>query len=399
MKPIKKPPLYLLLLLVCIGSVGAVLYTPALPTIASFFGVSFKKAALSMTIYLVGYALGQLPYGPLSNQIGRKKTLLIGLGIAASGATLSLLAAYFHSFSLFLFSRLLFSLGATSGLQVVYTMVGDLYAPPKSIKIASYLTLTFAIGPSISTTIGGFLTDYFGWQSCFVFLALYSLILLTLSTQLEETALFDTKDHLKLGKMISLYKKYFWEKKILFTALIIGLAISFNYSFATLAPSIVISEMGFAPHLYGLMNTFPSASLVLGALLASFLASQASYNPMKGVYAAILATFGLLFLMLICFFLAPQNIFFFIIPYALVLFTQPIIETNVLCLALYHHQNKSLTSSVINSISIFLCAFFSLSSKLFTKPKAIHLVGLFLFLTFLMSLSFGILNKKMVNED
>ena len=389
----KHPPLYLLLLLVCIGSVGAVLYTPALPAIALFFNLSPKEISLSMTIYLVGYALGQLPYGPLSNQIGRKKTLMLGLAIAVFSALLSIASAHMRNFPLFLVSRLLFSLGATAGLQVVYTIVGDLYSPPKSIKIASYLTLTFAIGPSLSTTIGGYLTDYFGWQSCFIFLAIYASLLLCLSTSLPETVIFDKENHLNIKKIIHQYKLALSEKKIVLTALIIGLAISFNYSFATLAPRIVITHLGIAPHFYGLLNIFPSLALVLGAFLASFIASKNNYNPLKGVYVSILATALSLFLMFFFGLYNPQNVFFFIIPYALALFPQPIIETNVLCLALYHHKNKSLTSSVINCLSILLCVIFSLSGGLIKNPISMHLVLIFFFLIFLMSVCFYYLKR------
>jgi MFS family permease len=74
-----KPQFLTLLLLVSFGSVGAVLFTPALPAIQQFFQVTVGQAQLTMTSYLLGYALGQLPYGPLANGIGRKKTLYIGI--------------------------------------------------------------------------------------------------------------------------------------------------------------------------------------------------------------------------------------------------------------------------------------------------------------------------------
>lgn len=175
-----------MLLLVCIGSSGAVLYTPALPMIAHHFGVSDRLAELSMGIYLLGYALAQLPYGPLSNRFGRKNTLFAGIALATCAAGLSIVSAH-TMYIVFLISRFLYALGAAAGIQVIYTMIGDLYAPPKSIKIASYMTLAFAVSPSISTTIGGFLTQYLGWQSCFYFLLLYCFILMWLCQSLPET--------------------------------------------------------------------------------------------------------------------------------------------------------------------------------------------------------------------
>ena len=146
-----------------------------------------------MTIYLIGYALGQLPFGPISNRFGRKNALYLGLSLAAIAACLSILSAYTHTYSLFIVARFLFALGATAGLQVIYTVIGDLYVPPKSIQIASYMTLVFAMSPSISTTIGGFLTEYLGWQSCFYFLLIYCLVLIFLCRFLPETILLKEK--------------------------------------------------------------------------------------------------------------------------------------------------------------------------------------------------------------
>lgn len=382
MEQVKTPPLFLMLLLVCVGSVGAILYTPALPSIASYFGVSTKATELSMTIYLIGYALGQLPYGPICNRFGRKKALYVGLSIASCASLVSLLSAYFINFPLFLFSRLLLSLGATAGLQVIYTMVGDVYKPPKSIKIASYLTLTFAIGPSISTTIGGILTDYFGWKSCFYFLFIYTTSLLAMCRLLPETG---EKEPVEWYNLFKNYAAHFREKKVLYGGLVIGFAICFNYTFSTLAPFIVISQMQKSPSLYGLFNLIPSTSLVIGAFLAARLASQPTQKTLR---LSLWITFlGVLFLIGVS--LSPwMNIFLFFIPYAIALFGQPMLETSMICLALHHHKNKAMTSAVLNCLSILLCVFFSLSGRLFKSPTAFNIGVIFLLLTGLIYLCY-----------
>ncbi len=387
MDQVKSPPLFLMLLLVCVGSVGAVLYTPAMPSIASYFNVSIKTTELSMTIYLIGYALGQLPYGPICNRYGRKKALFIGLSLASFASLVSLLAAYCVNFPLFLFSRLLLSLGATGGLQVIYTMVGDIYKPPKSIKIASYLTLTFAIGPSISTTIGGLLTDYLGWKSCFYFLFIYTTSLLVLCKFLPETG---EKETTTLHNLFKNYAAHFREKKILYGGLIIGLAICFNYTFSTLAPFIVISQMEKSPSLYGLFNLIPSSSLILGAFVAAKLASTPPHKTLR--LSLLITLFGVC--LLIGLSLSPvMNIYMFFIPYALALFGQPMLETNMICLALHHHKNKAMTSAVLNCLTLLLCVIFSLSGRLFKTPTPLSIGCIFLFLTLLIYLCYRKITK------
>lgn len=388
MENAKTPPLGLMLLLVCVGSVGAVLYTPALPALAAYFNIPPQATELSMTIYLIGYALGQLPYGPICNRFGRKKALYIGLSLASMACLISLLSVKLVSFPLFLFSRLMLSLGATSGLHVIYTMVGDLYSPPKSIKIASYLTLTFAIGPSVSTTIGGFLTDYLGWQACFYFLFCYTTLLLTLCRFLPETG---EKEKTDLYNVFKNYSAHFREKKVLYAGLIIGFAICFNYTFSTLAPFIVITQMHKTPSLYGLFNLIPSAALVLGAFTASKLSAL---SPKKTIQLSLMMTV-LGVAMLMGFSLTPwMNIYLFFIPYALALFGQPLLETNMICLALHHHKNKAMTSAVLNCLTLLLCVVFSMSGRLFTTSSPLKISCIFLVLTGLIYLCY----QKIKNE-
>src|SRR5580700_3998703 len=74
-------PFFTLLLMISFASVNAVLFTPALPAIAHFFMLSNDQAQLTVSWFLVGYALGQLIYGPLANRFGRKPALYAGISL------------------------------------------------------------------------------------------------------------------------------------------------------------------------------------------------------------------------------------------------------------------------------------------------------------------------------
>src|SRR5579864_6635516 len=74
-------PFFTLLLLISFASVNAVLFTPALPNITHFFGISEDIAQQTITWFLIGYAVGQLIYGPIANRFGRKHALYTGIGI------------------------------------------------------------------------------------------------------------------------------------------------------------------------------------------------------------------------------------------------------------------------------------------------------------------------------
>lgn len=385
---IKEPPLFLMFLLICIGTIGAVLYTPALPFITDYFGVNEDLAELTMTFYLVGYALGQLIYGPISNKLGRKPALYIGLSIAAFGALLSSISAHIGSFWLLVGSRLIFSLGASAGIQVIFTVIGDFYKPPKNSQVASFLTLAFAIGPSIGITIGGFLTQYLGWVSCFYFLFVYSILLLLLVILFPETNLMKDPHAMKIKNIGLEYFSKIKDPKVVLGALLIGSAVAFSYIFATAAPFIAIEHLGLDPSKYGLLNLLPSVGLVIGAIISTVLAKHHSH--LKLIFLACLITIVGSLAMMFLFGFKFLNIYTLFIPFTFALIGQPIIEANVICLALEHNANKATTSAIVNFINLGLCVIFV---TLVSIPATVIPISLPILFTFLSCVIFVIYKK------
>src|SRR3989338_7564884 len=115
-----------LLLLAGFASFGAVLPTPALPEIAHYFGVSSSHVENIMVIYLIGYGLGQLFYGPLANRFGRKRTMIGGILLALAGNILAILSGIFQFFTLLIIARFLIALGAAAGLVISMILIKDI---------------------------------------------------------------------------------------------------------------------------------------------------------------------------------------------------------------------------------------------------------------------------------
>ena len=353
---VKEPPLYLMFLLICIGTIGGVLYSPALPEIAKHFNVSSDRTELTMTAYLLGYALGQLPYGPISNRFGRRPALYIGLTIASISALVSAVSGYTSLFWLLVVSRFLFAVGASVGIQVVFTIIGDFYKPPRSSQVASYLTLAFAIGPSIGITIGGFLTQYLTWESCFYFLSIYCIFLILFCRKLPETCLEKDQHALKVKNIVTEYVSKFKDQKVVLSAVLIGSVVAFSYIFATVAPFIGIEVVGLDPFNYGLLNLLPSLGLVFGALSSALLAKHLS--SMKILKIAVIVVFLGVIPMLLTFLFGIVNVYTLFIPFTIALIGQPIIEANILCLVLHDNANKSTTAAIINFVNLSVCVIF-----------------------------------------
>ena len=201
----RKLAFILLFLLISFGSVSAVLFTPALPQISAYFGVSNSAAQLTITLFLVGYAVGQLLYGPLANGFGRKTALYIGIGLEIISSLICVLSANLHAFWLLVVARLLMALGASVGLKMSFTLVADCYTSEESTNIISHLMIAFAITPGLGVALGGLLTQHLGWQSCFYFLALYGIFLFCLAYRMPETAATIDRNALKFSNITDKY--------------------------------------------------------------------------------------------------------------------------------------------------------------------------------------------------
>lgn len=355
LKP-KAPPLSLLLLLVSFGSVGAVLFTPALPMIQSFFLLSESSAQLTISIYLIGYAVGQLPYGPLANAIGRKKTLFLGLIIAAIGSILCALSYYTHMFSLLLFGRLIQALGSCVGIKISFTMIADTCDRVSSAKKISQLLIAFAVMPGIAVAVGGWLTQYFGWQSCFYFLALFSFLVISLSLSLHETGTEIHKSYLKIPNIIKGYKEKIQNRQLVLSGLIMGCGTAVVYMFGAKAPFIAMNKIGLSPKAFGNLSLIPSIGMIIGSFLSIYMIGKIPIRKMMklGIFGAISSAL----VMMILFSYQVINIYTLFVPISFIYVFESLIYTNTSSLGLSSAQNKSYGSAMINFITLALALCF-----------------------------------------
>ena len=263
--------LLILLLLISFPSICALLFTPALPDLAQQYQLLDRQAQTAMSVFLVGYTFGMLPYGPIANRYGRKKALLSGLTLAWIGTMISLLS---DSFFIFCLGRFFQALGAAAGLKVTFTMIGDLYQGQAATKALATLTLAFGVMPGIGVLAGGFLTVGWGWRGCFAFLSLYSLCLIALSQVLAETAKQRDLEAFRPKKILFGYLHQLKNPLVLLNACMMGLASAIVYVFGTVAPIVSIRLIGLTPDEFGVWNVVPSLGLVAGTLLARLLSGK-----------------------------------------------------------------------------------------------------------------------------
>ncbi|KAF2439672.1 MFS general substrate transporter [Karstenula rhodostoma CBS 690.94] len=157
---------------------GTSVYTPALLSITSHFGISWTAGILGLTQYTLGLAFGPVISAPLSGRFGRKLVYILSPPVFMF---FILGAGFSRSFGSFLVCRLFAGLAGSPALAVATTGAGttaDLFPPAKRAKVTTFFLMAPFAGPSLGPVIGGFATQYKGWrwsQWCilFIFLTVY----------------------------------------------------------------------------------------------------------------------------------------------------------------------------------------------------------------------------------
>ena len=174
-----RPHPVLLIAITVVGTLGIHVFVPAFPAAARDLGVLPGTIQMTITLYLIGLAIGQLFYGPLSDRFGRRPVLLIGLALYTVA---SVLAAFSSSAGALIAARIFRALGGCAGLVLGRAMVRDGTTPEQAMRQLALMNAVIAIAPAISPTVGGLLTSWLGWRTIFAMMGLIGALTLPLLT-------------------------------------------------------------------------------------------------------------------------------------------------------------------------------------------------------------------------
>lgn len=346
----KKPSMLALLMMISLASIGALLYTPSIPKLSGFFAVSSNHIQYTMTIFLLGYALGQLIYGPLSNKFGRKNSLYSGIILAFISSIGCAVSAPLHSLSLLMIARFITAIGSGVGLTVTITIINDFYYAKQVRVIMPIIAMSFAIVPGVVIFIGGFITQYLSWPYCFYFLALYYLIGLWVASTLPETLAKRDPAALKIKNLIRDYWPLHKNWQLVGYASVVASCTSFIYIFSAIGP--VISEQSFQLRaaMYGVLAFIPSAFILVGNLIASKLSKRYTEKQFIQFGISMILIGSLVLLVVVLTKHLTIFAFFFLISFLYVV--NPMIWNSASVLATKKVDNKSNASAILSFINV-----------------------------------------------
>jgi MFS family permease len=355
------------MLLCCFMSVGAVAFTPAYPALAKEFDLSSTETQWVMTLFLLGTAFGRLPYGPVANRIGRKKTLYLGLGISIAGTITTIYAPTYLWLCL---GRLIQAMGSSVTLKISYTMIGDVHTGAKATQVLSYAMLAYAILPGIATSITGFFTPRYGWRGGFWLFLAFTIFVMASCTLLSETSKERDPSALKIKKIAVGYFKQLRNLYLVTWGLLMGLSTAVIFIFAQEAPFIAIDLMGLSPAQYGVFYLVPAFGIAAGSLATAWLAGRV--NSMKGMLLGILIILFSSLGMGALFLGSWVNAWALFMPQVAIQFGDALLYTNASSVALSESTDKSNASAVmlfVNSVIGFLGTY--IVGSFFTRSSLI----------------------------
>ncbi|MET8286808.1 MULTISPECIES: multidrug effflux MFS transporter [Streptomyces] len=241
-----RTPYALLLAVLCSLNAGGLFASdinlPGVPATAHAFHTPVASVQWTFSAFMIGIAVSQAVYGPVSDAYGRKGVIVSGLGLFVVA---SLVCAVAPTVEVFGAGRLLQALGAGSGMVLGRAVISDLYEERDAARMFATVMPIVGVSPSVAPLVGGYLTTYVSWRAAFVVTALLGLVTLVVMITSIPESLPPERRSKHLGTTLRGYPKLL--TRPLFWAYTINLAVAYGGYFGYLAASpLVFEKMGLA---------------------------------------------------------------------------------------------------------------------------------------------------------
>lgn len=257
----------LLGLLVSFAPMTIDLYLPAMPLMARDLMTDAESIQLTLSVYMVGFALAQTFFGPVSDRFGRKPTIIVGTCIYLVASVACALATSVEQLIVF---RLVQSFGAAVGPVVARAVVRDMFTREEAARMYSVVTTVVAIAPVIAPVLGGFIVVWFGWRANFWILTGFgATAMLLVILMLPETNKTLDPSATRITRMLSNFTSMLSSR--VYAGYVLTIIGNFSGLFAYLlgASFVLVGQLGMSPTAFGLSFGFASVGFMSGAFLGS----------------------------------------------------------------------------------------------------------------------------------
>lgn len=281
----------LLAALSAIGPLTTDMYLPSLPDIAQRLGASTPQVQFTISTYLIGFAVGQIFYGPLSDRHGRKPVLLAAMGLYVVA---TLVCALSNSIEMLIVARAFQGIGGSGGVVLARAVVRDIYSGNRAGREMSMISAVMALAPVFAPVIGGVLQSAFGWRGVFFTLVLagiggVSVVWLLLPETLKEHA----AERVSLSSMLAsfrivarnpVYLSYLGMASTVYAGL---------FAWISGASFVLQGIYGLTPLHFGIVFATASSGFMIGSFIAARIVRRVGIDGVIGIGTGALTIGGI----------------------------------------------------------------------------------------------------------
>lgn len=226
------------------------LYLPGLPTIAHDLNVRPGAVQFTLAVFLIGVAIGQVVYGPITDKYGRKKPLFFGLIVYIFGAMACALAP---TITTLMVGRFLQALGASSSAVITFAIARDLWSGKMLADRLSLLVLVLGLAPILAPSLGGLILAQWNWRGLFWFLAAFGVLATMIVTVLPETSSPQERTEARLRDAARTYTILLYNTPFMLYILTGACSVGMLLAYITGSSFIYIETLGITPGLFAVL--------------------------------------------------------------------------------------------------------------------------------------------------
>ncbi len=278
---IDRPLLLTLALLAAVAPLATDLYLPAFPKMAMDLGTDETGAQLTLTVFLVGMALGQLVFGPLSDRLGRRGPLLLGVVLCIAAGVVSVAAT---SLGVLVAARLVQGLAGSAGMVIGRAVISDLSSGKAAARAMSLMMIVGGVAPVVGPALGGVVVGPIGWRGLLgVVLTLTVVMLVSVLAFVPESFPAEQRARERAGQSSPTNA---WRG--LLTREFLGYTVAFAFGFGVLmsyisaSPFLYQVQMGLSETAYGVVFGLNALGLMVSGALSARLVATRSARALAG---------------------------------------------------------------------------------------------------------------------
>jgi DHA1 family bicyclomycin/chloramphenicol resistance-like MFS transporter len=275
-----RPPIWLLVAMIAIGPLTMQILVPSLPAMARDLHATPAEVQLTVTLYLVAVAAGQLVYGPLSDRFGRRPLLMGGLALYAVS---SLGAALAGGLGMLVVWRTFQAFGACAGVVLTRAVIRDSWPREQAASVLGYVTMGMTIAPMLAPILGSLLEGPFGWRASMLACLLFSLPLAAVCWKRLPETLAEPQALPGLAAMLGAYRALWAVPAFRAYAAMTACSTGVFFAFMGGAPFVVVQGMGLSPLVFAIVFGGMSLLFALGNWFAGLLSVRLGTHRMLAI--------------------------------------------------------------------------------------------------------------------